>query len=148
ERRVTRSRAGCAAASRIPCRAQARGHARAARRHEGDAPARARHAEPERLRGAHRRHLGARVARPVYGRGRGRALTSRPAVCSSHRTMVRLSTLSTVWTLVLAACSTITTRANVPYDDRFASDVLDIYLPPPVTTPRPAVLVIHGGGWH
>jgi acetyl esterase/lipase len=63
-----------------------------------------------------------------------------------------------VWTLVrtcalagllaLAACDDVTETSNVVYDDRFPDEtVLDIYAPPPASTPRPAVLVIHGGGW-
>jgi acetyl esterase/lipase len=56
--------------------------------------------------------------------------------------------LATLWTVVLTACGSITTRDDVSYDDRYASDVLDVYFPPPASTPRPAVLVIHGGGWH
>jgi acetyl esterase/lipase len=36
----------------------------------------------------------------------------------------------------------------VPYDDRFDVAVLDIYRPAPAGVPRPAVITIHGGGWH
>ena len=39
-------------------------------------------------------------------------------------------------------------QSDISYDDRFPSNVLDLYMPPPATTPRPAVLLIHGGGWH
>jgi acetyl esterase/lipase len=49
---------------------------------------------------------------------------------------------------VLGACTAVTTRSDVSYDDRFSADVLDIYSPPPASAPRPAVLFIHGGGWH
>ena len=52
-----------------------------------------------------------------------------------------------MWTVVLTACSDVTETDNVAYDPRSDADVLDIYAPPPASTPRPAVLVIHGGGW-
>ncbi len=52
-----------------------------------------------------------------------------------------------VWTVVLAACGDVTETTNIAYDDRSPSTVLDVYRPPPASTPRPAVLVIHGGGW-
>ena len=52
-----------------------------------------------------------------------------------------------VWTLVLTGCDNVTETSDVAYDPRFENDVLDIYRPPPASTPRPAVLVIHGGGW-
>ena len=54
-----------------------------------------------------------------------------------------------VWTFVLtlAACSDVTEDTDIAYDPRFPSNVLDVYRPPPASTPRPAVLVIHGGGW-
>ena len=58
----------------------------------------------------------------------------------SFRTLV-------VWTVVLAGCSSVVEQTDISYDGRFANDVLDIYSPPPASTPRPAVLVIHGGGW-
>jgi acetyl esterase/lipase len=51
------------------------------------------------------------------------------------------------WLLVLVACGDVTERGNINYDPRNGADVLDIYAPPPASTPRPAVLVIHGGGW-
>jgi acetyl esterase/lipase len=53
-----------------------------------------------------------------------------------------------VWTLVLTGCDDVTETSDVVYDPRFPdSAVLDIYAPPRAATPRPAVLVIHGGGW-
>ncbi|MFT3691732.1 MAG: alpha/beta hydrolase [Kofleriaceae bacterium] len=53
-----------------------------------------------------------------------------------------------MWTAVLtSACGDVTETTDVAYDNRFPDDVLDIYRPPPTSTPRPAVLVIHGGGW-
>jgi len=36
---------------------------------------------------------------------------------------------------------------GVAYDDRFAADVLDVYLPEDGETARPAVMFVHGGGW-
>ena len=59
--------------------------------------------------------------------------------------MVRALLLST---LVLAACSDVVVESNISYDDRFTATELDVYSPPPATSPRPAVVVIHGGGWH
>ncbi len=53
-----------------------------------------------------------------------------------------------VWTAVLAGCTDVVVEHDISYDTRFASTVLDAYMPPPATTPRPAVLVVHGGGWH
>ena len=60
-----------------------------------------------------------------------------------------------VWTTVLTAaltgalggCTSVSVQTDISYDDRFPVDVLDVYLPPPAGVPRPAVLVIHGGGW-
>lgn len=58
-----------------------------------------------------------------------------------------------VWTAVLTACDDVVVETGISYDDRFAIAKLDVYSPspagpPPTDTPRPAVLVIHGGGWH
>jgi acetyl esterase/lipase len=36
---------------------------------------------------------------------------------------------------------------GVAYDDRFAADVMDAYLPEDGQVGRPAVMFIHGGGW-
>jgi len=52
-----------------------------------------------------------------------------------------------VWTVVLTACGQVVVQSDIPYDDRYPADVLDVYLPPPAGAPRPAVLLIHGGGW-
>ncbi len=52
-----------------------------------------------------------------------------------------------VWTAVLTGCSDVVEKTDIRYDDRFGVDVLDLYSPPPASEPRPAVLVIHGGGW-
>jgi acetyl esterase/lipase len=52
-----------------------------------------------------------------------------------------------VWTAVLAGCTSVVAQSDIPYDTRYSVDVLDTYLPPPASAPRPAVLVIHGGGW-
>ena len=53
-----------------------------------------------------------------------------------------------VWTAVLAGCSDVVVETDIAYDDRFDVAKLDVYSPPPAPGPRPAVLVIHGGGWH
>jgi acetyl esterase/lipase len=52
-----------------------------------------------------------------------------------------------VCTAVLGACTPVTVQTDISYDDRFPSNVLDAYLPPPASAPRPAVLLVHGGGW-
>ncbi len=55
---------------------------------------------------------------------------------------------SLVWTAVLAGCGVgVTETTDISYDSRFSEDVLDIYNPHTAGTARPAVLVIHGGGW-
>jgi len=53
-----------------------------------------------------------------------------------------------VWTAVLTACSSIVVQTDVSYDARYSATVLDVYMPPPSDAPRPAVLIVHGGGWH
>ncbi len=52
-----------------------------------------------------------------------------------------------VWTAVLAGCTDVVVERDISYDTRFASTAFDAYMPPPAATPRPAVLVVHGGGW-
>lgn len=48
-----------------------------------------------------------------------------------------------------AACSDVEILADRPYDDRFGeSTTMDVYLPSGGGSARPAVLMIHGGGWH
>lgn len=47
---------------------------------------------------------------------------------------------------VLTGCSDVIVEADVSYDPRFAAAKLDIYSQG-TGTDRPAVLVIHGGGW-
>lgn len=39
------------------------------------------------------------------------------------------------------------THAAVPYGDGHVRQILDIYMPPGPSTPRPAVFWLHGGGW-
>ncbi len=51
-----------------------------------------------------------------------------------------------VCTAVLG-CSDVVEQSDISYDDRFALTRMDVYSPPPAATPRPAVIVIHGGGW-
>lgn len=53
-----------------------------------------------------------------------------------------------VWTFVLAGCSDVVVKTDVSYDDRVGVAKFDVYSPPPASVPRPAVVVIHGGGWH
>jgi len=48
---------------------------------------------------------------------------------------------------VLTGCSDVVVESNVSYDDRFDAAKLDVYSPPRTQTARPAVIVIHGGGW-
>lgn len=55
--------------------------------------------------------------------------------------------LALVWTAVLGGCADVVVETDISYDDRFAVAKLDVYAPPPRDTPRPAVIVIHGGGW-
>jgi acetyl esterase/lipase len=55
-----------------------------------------------------------------------------------------------VCTAVLAACSAtdVAVDTDVPYDDRYgAATVMDVWRPAGPPSPRPAVLMIHGGGW-
>src|SRR5688572_22058173 len=52
-----------------------------------------------------------------------------------------------LWTAVLGGCADVVVESNIAYDERFAVAKLDVYSPPQRETPRPAVLVIHGGGW-
>jgi acetyl esterase/lipase len=50
--------------------------------------------------------------------------------------------------LLLAACDAPDVRRDVAYDDRFgAATSMDIHLPDGAATERPAVVMIHGGGW-
>ena len=62
-----------------------------------------------------------------------------------HSGVLRIPTL--VWLAVLTGCTDVVEQSNIAYDERYSVDVLDVYTPPPTGMPRPAVLVIHGGGW-
>lgn len=53
-----------------------------------------------------------------------------------------------VYTAVLAGCTDVVVETGISYDDRFSVAKLDVYSPPPTDALRPAVVVIHGGGWH
>ena len=53
-----------------------------------------------------------------------------------------------VCTAVLAGCTDVVVETDISYDDRFDVAKLDVYSPPPTAALRPAVLVVHGGGWH
>ncbi len=47
-----------------------------------------------------------------------------------------------------AGCDAPEVRRDVPYDTRYgAATVMDLHLPDGATTARPAVVMIHGGGW-
>ena len=52
-----------------------------------------------------------------------------------------------VCTAVLGGCHDVVEESDISYDDRFETTRFDVYSPPPAAAPRPAVLVIHGGGW-
>lgn len=49
--------------------------------------------------------------------------------------------------LATPGCGDVAVETDIAYDDRFPVTVLDVYSPPPASTPRPAVMLIHGGGW-
>src|SRR5690349_3783650 len=55
--------------------------------------------------------------------------------------------LPLLWTGVLGCTSDVVVERDISYDDRFDVAKLDVYSPPPRDLPRPAVIVIHGGGW-
>ena len=55
--------------------------------------------------------------------------------------------LALVCTGVLGCAGDVVVETDIAYDERFAVAKLDVYSPPPRDTPRPAVVVIHGGGW-
>jgi acetyl esterase/lipase len=57
------------------------------------------------------------------------------------------ATLLAAGVVVLASCNNVVVQTDISYDDRYATNVLDVYMPPPAGAPRPAVLLIHGGGW-
>jgi acetyl esterase/lipase len=52
-----------------------------------------------------------------------------------------------VWTAVLAACDGVVVVRDISYDDRSGVARLDVYSPDDTAVDRPAVVVIHGGGW-
>ena len=52
-----------------------------------------------------------------------------------------------VCTAVLTGCAEVVVESDVSYDDRFGVAKFDTYSPADDATSRPAVLVIHGGGW-
>jgi acetyl esterase/lipase len=59
--------------------------------------------------------------------------------------MLRLLALTVALT---SACSGVEQLADVSYDDRFGSSTtMDVYMPAGGGEGRPAVLMIHGGGW-
>lgn len=50
--------------------------------------------------------------------------------------------------LWLVGCGGLLVERSVPYDDRFGDDtVMNVYMPVDGKVGRPAVLLIHGGGW-
>jgi acetyl esterase/lipase len=58
-----------------------------------------------------------------------------------------MKTLLPVWMVVLGGCADVVVETDIAYDERFAVAKLDVYSPPDRDAPRPAVIVIHGGGW-
>src|SRR5688572_13735840 len=58
-----------------------------------------------------------------------------------------LVSLTLLCTAVLGGCADVVVENDISYDDRFAVAKLDVYSPPDREAPRPAVIVIHGGGW-
>jgi acetyl esterase/lipase len=50
-------------------------------------------------------------------------------------------------TVLLGGCDSVVVDAAISYDDRFPDTVIDVYSPLATGELRPAVLVIHGGGW-
>jgi acetyl esterase/lipase len=53
-----------------------------------------------------------------------------------------------LWTVVHAGCADTVEESDISYDDRYgAATTMDVYHPPGDAL-RPAVLLIHGGGWH
>lgn len=68
--------------------------------------------------------------------------------------MVGMVPLSTRVCLVLGscvlatACNAVEKHSDVAYDDRYGdATVMDVYVPDDARTDRPALLMIHGGGW-
>lgn len=55
--------------------------------------------------------------------------------------------LALLWTGVLGGCTDVVVEHDISYDDRFGVAELDVYAPPRRDSPRPAVVVIHGGSW-
>lgn len=55
--------------------------------------------------------------------------------------------VSALLALAAIGCADAIEIPDVSYDDRFERTAMDIYLPPDEGTDRPAVLLIHGGGW-
>lgn len=49
--------------------------------------------------------------------------------------------------LAATACADVTVESDLAYDERFTSTRLDVHAPPVSDVPRPAVIVVHGGGW-
>jgi acetyl esterase/lipase len=62
--------------------------------------------------------------------------------------MRNLAILGLVVCPFVLGCSDVVEKTDVSYDDRFAATQMDVYSPANLDMPRPAVLVIHGGGWH
>ncbi len=56
--------------------------------------------------------------------------------------------LALVVALAATGCGEVTEIPDLPYDDRYGDRTeMDVYLPPEYRADRPAVLLIHGGGW-
>lgn len=50
--------------------------------------------------------------------------------------------------LLVSGCADLDVSSDVVYDARFGGDTsMDIYVPGDAAAPRPAVMLVHGGGW-
>lgn len=66
----------------------------------------------------------------------------------AHRLrMTRIALGIAAWALAGCVGADIEEIHGVSYDDRYATTVLDVYLPADGASDRPAVMYVHGGGW-
>jgi acetyl esterase/lipase len=62
--------------------------------------------------------------------------------------MIRRALVCTIVLGAAAGCQDIVSETDIAYDDRYTSTRMDMYAPSDSeTVARPAVIVIHGGGW-
>lgn len=67
---------------------------------------------------------------------------------SPHNPTALWGLLPCLCLVATAGCADIVEIPDVAYDDRFGeATTMDVYLPDDELTDRPAVLLIHGGGW-